>query len=243
MKRMNLSSCISGSAPILLIEDDPDIVELLSRYLRDQGYEVVSASNSVAGLELLRSAAPKLVILDVMLPGQDGFAICRAIRHDSEIPVIILTARGNVTDRIVGLELGADDYLAKPFEPRELLVRMQTILRRTSGESTRAGFQGLSIDPGQRAVVAFGDSVELSSTEFEALHFLALHPGQAMHRDQLLDHLRGAKCETFSRSIDTLISRLRGKLKDDPQRPRIIKTVWGRGYVLIAPAQLRSDVP
>lgn len=172
----------SHRAPVLLIEDEPEIVE--------HGYDVVSAPSSAEGLALFRSAQPRLVILDIMSPGKNGFEVCREFRGESAVPVIILTVRGNVMDRIVGLELGADDYPPEPFEPRELLTRMQTILRRTSGEKPRPGFEGLSIDPGLRAVVVFGEPVELSTTEFEALYFLAKHPGQAMHRDQLMVRLR-----------------------------------------------------
>lgn len=184
-----------------------------------------------------------LVVLDLMLPGEDGLSLCRRLRGDSELPIIMLTALGEETDRIVGLEVGADDYLAKPFNPRELLARIKAVLRRTGraprpSEATAAAvlrFEGWSLDVARRELRApDGELVDLTAGEFDLLVCLAEHPQRVLNRDQLLDLTRGRDAAPFDRSIDIQISRLRRKLEDDPKQPRIVKTVRGGGYVFTA---------
>jgi DNA-binding response OmpR family regulator len=175
------------------------------------------------------------VILDIMLPEMDGFEVCRAIRQTSKIPIIMLTARGEVTDKVVGLELGADDYLAKPFEPRELVARIQSVLRRAKqpGDNQTLTFERLIIDLDKRVALLDGNPVDLTTNEFTALALLARNAGKVLNRDQILQELRGMDCDAFNRSVDIAVSRLRQKLNDDPRSPEFIKTVWGTGYVFI----------
>jgi DNA-binding response OmpR family regulator len=223
---------------ILLIDDDAKLAELLGAYFRRFDFELVSALHPSEGLARLRQDRPDLVILDVMLPGQDGFEVCRTIRRSSSIPIIMLTARGEVTDRIVGLELGADDYLPKPFEPRELVVRIQNVLRRlaTRPESRELVFDGLEIRPDSRSATLEGRPLSLTTMEYELLHLLAREPGRTFSRDEILSALRGIDAEIFSRSVDILVSRLRQKLNDTARQPRFIKTVWGTGYAFVGTA-------
>ena len=218
---------------ILLIDDDEDLAPPLATYLRRFDLELDSATRPSEGLAKLAAQTYDAVILDVMLPEMDGFEVCRRIRHDSEIPVLMLTARGDLTDRVVGLELGADDYLPKPFEPRELAARLQTILRRvrtTNGDADRGGklllFDGLQIDPMRREVTRQGDLIELTGTEFELLVMLAREPGRVFSRDEILNRLRGRDADLFTRAVDILISRLRRKLEPLP----VIKTLRNAGY-------------
>jgi len=217
---------------ILLIDDDEDLAPPLATYLRRFDLELDSATLPSTGFAKLAAQAYDAVILDVMLPEMDGFEVCRRIRHDSEIPVLMLTARGDLTDRVVGLELGADDYLPKPFEPRELAARLQTILRRarpTNGDADRGGkllFDGLQIDLMRREVTRQGDLLELTGTEFELLVMLAREPGRVFSRDEILNRLRGREADLFTRAVDILISRLRRKLEPLP----VIKTLRNAGY-------------
>jgi len=220
---------------ILVIEDDADLQQLLKEYLAGFGYAVHSEGAPEAGLNAIRSLSPDLIILDVMLPGMNGFEVCRRIRQDSQIPIIMLTARGDVMDRVAGLEIGADDYLAKPFEPRELVARIHSILRRSQQNSAtgKGEFGSLRIDFDARAAVLNGKDVGLTTNEFNALAILARAPGKAFSRDDLMQELRGLDSESFNRSIDITMSRIRQKLGDDPKYPRYIKTVWGTGYIFI----------
>ncbi len=221
---------------ILLIDDDRKLGGLLENYLRRFGMELTAATHPAQGLQKLRSEKPDLVILDVMLPDQDGFEVCRSIRKTSAVPIIMLTARGDVTDRIVGLELGADDYLPKPFEPRELVARIQNVLRRSSGKpGTEAllRYDGLEIDTEKRSATLDGEALELTTMEYQLLALLAANPGRVFSRDDVLNELRGIDAQLFSRSVDILVSRLRGKLGDTARQPRFIKTVWGRGYTFV----------
>jgi two-component system OmpR family response regulator len=227
---------------ILLIDDDEDLATPLATYLRRFDLQLDSAARPSEGLARLAAQPYDAVILDVMLPEMDGFEVCRRIRRDSEIPVLMLTARGDVTDRVVGLELGADDYLPKPFEPRELAARLQTILRRTRGgagaeggrdpareaaaRAARLVFEGLEIDLQRREVRRLGDAVELTGTEFELLAMLAREPGRVFSRDEILNRLRGRDAELFTRAVDILVSRLRRKLEPLP----VIKTLRNAGY-------------
>jgi two-component system phosphate regulon response regulator OmpR len=220
---------------ILVIDDDEKLNALLVDYLGNFGYTVKTATHPDKGLKLLTRQAPDLVILDIMLPGRDGFEVCREIRKTSTVPVIMLTARGEVTDRIVGLELGADDYLPKPFEPRELVARIQTVLRRVTTPvptgTIRSG--DIEIDPNTHAVQLRGKPVELTTLEFKLLLLFMRSPGTVLSRDRIMDELCGMDWEVYDRSIDVLISRLRQKLGDDPRQPVYIRTVWGSGYKFI----------
>ncbi|MBC7994277.1 MAG: response regulator transcription factor [Rhizobacter sp.] len=218
---------------ILLIDDDEDLAPPLATYLQRFDLQLDHAALPSQGLARLAAQAYDAVILDVMLPEMDGFEVCRRIRHGSDIPVLMLTARGDVTDRVVGLELGADDYLPKPFEPRELAARLQTILRRSrhGGEASRQPngkllFDGLEVDLLRREVRRQGELLELTGTEFELLVMLAREPGRVFSRDEILNKLRGRDADLFTRAVDILISRLRRKLEPLP----LIKTLRHAGY-------------
>ena len=218
---------------ILLIDDDEHLAAPLATYLRRFDLELNSALRPSDGLARLRSESFDAAILDVMLPEMDGFELCRTIRRDSDIPIIMLTARGDVMDRVVGLELGADDYLPKPFEPRELAARLQTILRRQRAPAAGAGgapprlvFDGLEIDLERRQVHRHGDLVELTGTEFELLTLLAREPRKVFTRDEILNRLRGHDAELYTRAVDIVVSRLRKKLEP----LECIKTLRNAGY-------------
>ncbi|MCP3952571.1 MAG: response regulator transcription factor [Desulfobacterales bacterium] len=220
---------------ILVIDDDEKLNELLKSYLSDFGYKVFSATHPEKGLHLIRAQEPELVILDVMLPDMSGFEVCKRIRQDSDVPVIMLTARGELMDRVVGLELGADDYLPKPFEPRELVARIQTVLRRSVRvDASRVQKYGpLKVDFPRRKAFINDRDIDLSTNEFTALSLLLRNIGKVMDRDQLMQELRGMDADAFNRTVDITMSRLRQKLGDDPKDPMFIKTVWGAGYVFI----------
>jgi DNA-binding response OmpR family regulator len=217
---------------ILLIDDDRRHSKLLRSYLQRHEIEVECAYDGEQGLRLLAAHRPDLVLVDVMLPGKDGFALCREIRRRYKVPVIMLTARGDTTDRVYGLEIGADDYVAKPFDPRELVARIQAVLRRSQPAAAQKTleFDGLRIDPMARAVVADGSPVELTTMEYELLLLLASNPGRDFSRDDILSALRGIDAAILTRSVDILVSRLRAKLGDNERPWRFIHTVWGRGY-------------
>ena len=220
---------------LLIIDDDEKLNRLLAKYLEGFGFSLLAATHPEKGMELLKQKAPDLVILDVMLPDTNGFEVCKHIRATSMVPVIMLTARGDLMDRVVGLELGADDYLPKPFEPRELVARIQSVLRRTRrAPDDRLLERGrLTIDLGRRQVMIDGAQIALTTNEFNALSLLANHPGRVLDRDEILQELGGMDSEAFNRTVDITISRLRQKLGDDPRAPRFIKTVWGAGYVFV----------
>ncbi len=223
---------------ILIIDDDQKLTQLLKKYLSDFGFNVITASHPEIGLTKLKNESPHLIILDIMLPDIDGFKLCKIIRKSSSIPIIMLTARGDVTDRVVGLELGADDYLAKPFEPRELVARIQSVLRRIKNAPDKAHdktliFDKLKIDVKRQRVKVDEREVILTTHEFAALALLVKHTGKVLSRDDILNELSGIDCDAFNRSVDITMSRLRKKLHDDPKDPSYIKTVWGAGYVFI----------
>lgn len=221
---------------ILLIDDDEKLGSLLGAYFERFDMALTSATLPSVGLRELETLEPDLVILDVMLPEQDGFEVCRQIRKTSSVPIIMLTARGEVTDRIVGLEIGADDYLPKPFEPRELVARIQNVLRRSgsrSEEREELSYKDLSINLERRAVELENEPLELTTMEYQLLALLAANPGQTYSRDEILNELRGIDAQIFSRSVDILVSRLRQKLHDTAKQPRFIKTVWGTGYTFV----------
>ena len=215
---------------ILLVDDDALLGPPLAAYLQRFGMDLVSADRPSVALAQLRTGRFDATILDVMLPEMDGFALCRAIRKDSEIPIVMLTARGDVMDRVVGLELGADDYLPKPFEPRELVARLQTVLRRRrgNGQGQRLVFEGLEIDLDRHLVRRQGELVELTGTEFALLAMLAREPGKVWSRDDILNQLRGHEVELYTRAVDIVVSRLRRKLEPLD----CIKTLRNAGYAL-----------
>jgi OmpR family response regulator RpaB len=229
---------------ILLIDDDAQLGPPLGAYFARFDMSLVCALRPSKGLALLGESTFDVVILDVMLPEMDGFEVCRTLRKTSDVPVIMLTARGDVMDRVVGLELGADDYLPKPFEPRELVARIQTVLRRRQPAASSQGpgtgvarlvFEGLQIDPDKRSVLLSGQPVELTSTEFDLLYLLAKEPGKVLSRDDILNQLRGHDAELYSRAVDIVISRLRKKLEPLD----CIKTLRNAGYCLALPRLTR----
>ena len=225
---------------ILIIDDDTQLTELLIEFLSSYKYNVVAKHTPETGLEHLQKKGADAIILDIMLPGMDGFQVLRKIRENSAIPVIMLTARGEVTDRIVGLELGADDYLPKPFEPRELLARIQSILRRTHSSAAiveNVQFKGLSIDKNKQEVLLDDKPISLSTTEYEALLLFVEHTGETLDREYLVENLRGISWQSYDRSVDVLVSRLRGKLGETPNKTRFIKTIHGLGYKFIGEPQ------
>ena len=222
-------------AKILAIDDDQKLTDLLKDYLSRFNYEVEIANHPHDGLGKVKSEIPDLIILDVMLPDMEGFEVLKELRKEYSIPVIMLTARGDVTDRIVGLEMGADDYLPKPFEPRELVARIQAVLKRKQNavEKEVDRFGELEIDYTKQRVKLADEVLDITTAEFELLKLFVKKAGKVLNRDQLLDNMRGLEWDAFNRSVDVLISRLRQKLKDDPKNPRYIKTVWGSGYIFI----------
>lgn len=218
---------------ILVVDDEARIVKLARDYLEAAGFRVQSAADGPAALAAARQARPDLIVLDLMLPGMDGLDVCRALRRASDVPIIMLTARAEETDRLIGLELGADDYIVKPFSPRELAVRARTVLRRARGSPSQPGIvraADVEIDLEGHRVRRAGEPVRLSRIEFNLLAILAQHPGQTFSRAQLLDRLHGYAYESFDRSIDAHIKNLRRKLEPDPAEPRYVLTVYGVGY-------------
>jgi DNA-binding response OmpR family regulator len=219
----------------LIIDDDEALAEMLSEFLEARDLEVVTRYRADTGLATLEEQAFDAVILDVMLPDLDGFEVCKRIRERSNIPVLMLTARGDETDRIVGLEIGADDYLPKPFSPRELLARLRAVLRRSQpmkpSSARSLHFGRLEIDRDARIVAVDGDPRSLTSHQFELLLILAENAGRVLSRDQLMQNLRGHATEAFDRSIDNHVSRIRAAIEDDPRHPRRLLTIRGAGYV------------
>jgi two-component system phosphate regulon response regulator OmpR len=220
---------------ILVVEDDPRLAEMLSEYLGQAGFRVIVAPSGRAALERLSSAEYDAVVLDLMLPDMDGLDVCRQLRTTSDTPVLMLTGRGDAIDRIVGLEIGADDYLPKPFEPRELLARLRAILRRRVSGKTLSErpmhFGRLEIDTAARAVRLDGKPCDLTGYQFDLLVALANRAGRVLSRDVLMDLVKGEHLEAFDRSIDVHMSRIRAAIEDDPKKPRRVITVRGAGYV------------
>ena len=218
---------------ILLIEDDQRLAELVKKYLTDAGFSIIAANTGGTGLTLHDRESFDALILDLMLPDMDGLDVCRKVRARAQTPILMLTARGEAMDRVVGLEMGADDYLPKPFEPRELLARLRAILRRSKSDN-RADimhFGRLEIDTGAREVRLDGKSKPLTSYQFALLVALAQHAGRVMSRDAIMDLMKHEPLEAFDRSIDVHISRVRAAIEDDVKRPRRVITVRGAGYV------------
>lgn len=232
---------------ILVVDDDPELTSLLSTYLGENGYAVDTAGDGIGMKEKLAAGLPDLLILDLMLPGEDGLSLCRSLRAASRLPILMLTARGDDMDRIIGLEMGADDYLPKPFNPRELLARVRSVLRRSEkGAPARPAaqalcFAGWTLDIAARHLVdAQGVVIPLSTGEFKILHLLADTPNCVFSRDQLTDVLAGREAGPYDRTIDVMISRLRRRLNDDARDPQLIKTVRSEGYMLSAKVEHRQ---
>ncbi|MEE9423911.1 MAG: response regulator transcription factor [Methylococcales bacterium] len=223
---------------LLVVEDDASLSEWMCDYLTTQGYEVTLADNGNEAIELIKSDVPDMVILDVMLPGKDGFDVCKEVRSFYSNPILMLTARTEEIDEILGIELGADDYLAKPVKPRVLLTRIKALLRRSfsSIEPETLKFGSLLINVNSQTVTLMGDCINLSSNEFTALLLLARNAGNKVSRNNLLQQLRGLEYDGENRSVDILISRLRKKLSDEPSLPRRIKTIRGEGYLFATDA-------
>jgi two-component system OmpR family response regulator len=230
-----------GAPHILIVDDHREIRDLVSRALTKEGFRVTTAADGRAMRKVLADSRIDLVLLDLMLPGEDGLSLCRALRADSNIPVIMLTAKGEEVDRVVGLEMGADDYLPKPFGSRELIARIRAVLRRSQDPAARVNterrakryrFDRWALDTGARELIREdGVTVPLSTGEYDLLIVLVERPQRVLSRDQLLDLARGRAASGLDRSIDTQVSRLRKKLEADPGDPKIIKTVWGGGYM------------
>jgi two-component system alkaline phosphatase synthesis response regulator PhoP len=218
---------------ILVVDDEPGVVRLARDYLERAGYRVLIAGDGVNALAAARREVPDLIVLDLMLPGMDGLDVCRAIRRESDVPVIMLTARVEEADRLIGLELGADDYITKPFSPRELVARVRAVLRRVRGGLVPTEFiqvGDIEIDLNGHRVSRAGETVQLTRIEFNLLAILAQHVGQTMSREQLLDRLHGFSQDSYERSIDAHVKNLRRKLEPDPSNPIYILTVYGIGY-------------
>lgn len=238
------------SSEILIVDDDREIRDLLARFLAKHGHKVAGVRDGAEMDKHLSLKLPDILVLDLMLPGEDGLSICRRLRSDERtrrVPIVMLTAMGEETDRIIGLEMGADDYLPKPFNPRELLARIKAVLRRAQAASApqvdpmELCFAGFRLDLSGRVLIdPDGQSVELTSGEFDLLRALAEHAGRVLTRDQLLDLTRGRLAGPFDRSIDIQISRIRKKIERDAKEPELIKTVRGGGYVLSCPVERKG---
>lgn len=237
---MNEAAYGSG---ILIVEDDREVGDLVRDFLAREGFDVRLARSGAEMDKALSEDAADLIVLDLMLPGEDGLSICRRLRARSSIPILILTAKGDDIDRIIGLELGADDYMAKPFNPRELLARIRSVLRRAipsavggaAGECVK--FAGFLLDLGARRLFRDGIEIQISTGDFDLLSVLARHPQRLLSRDQLMDMTRGRSWEAFDRSIDVAMSRLRRKIEPDAAQPVLIKTVRNAGYMLAVPVE------
>ena len=219
---------------ILVVDDEEIVTEVVERYLRLDNFEVMLARDGAMALEVAHQWQPDLVVLDLMLPQIDGLEVCRRLRQEREVPIIMLTAKGDETDRIIGLELGADDYIVKPFSPRELVARVKSVLRRTVSDGGRRPeklhFGELAINPMSREVSLGEMTVSLTGKEFDLLYFLASHPGQVFSREQLMDQVWDYSYSAEYGTVTVHIRRLRSKIEADPLRPRYIKTLWGVGY-------------
>jgi DNA-binding response OmpR family regulator len=220
-------------ATVLVVDDEPVILDVVTRYLERDGHRIIAVADGEAARDAIEREAPNLVVLDVMLPGIDGLTLCRWIRSTSDLPVILLTARGDETDRIVGLELGADDYVTKPFSPRELATRVKTVLRRAGPKALpveRIEVGALAIEADSREASRDGEVLRLTAKEFDLLWFLATHPNRVFARDQLMRSVWGYEAAVDSGTVTVHVRRLREKIEEDPSHPGIIETVWGVGY-------------
>ena len=221
-------------ARLLVVDDDPELRELITGYLTKQGYDIAAVADGVEMDRALLAQDVDLVILDLMLPGEDGLSIAKRLKQDADTPIIIVSAQGEDVDRIVGLEVGADDYIAKPFNPRELLARVRAVMRRSHGRTSDGGnvvFGDYRLDVHAQRLSRNGDPVALTSGELDLLTILVRYPNRVLDRDRILDLLTGAERSPFDRSIDVRITRLRSKIEPDPGTPTYIRTVWGKGYM------------
>ncbi|MFH1560341.1 MAG: response regulator transcription factor [Chloroflexota bacterium] len=223
------------ASTVLIVEDDPNTTEIVELYLRRDGHKVLTSADGLAGLRLAREARPDLVVLDLMLPGMDGLEVCRILREESEVPIIMLTARVEEEDRLAGLDLGADDYLTKPFSPRELAARVRAVLRRTARDALELGTAELAhgdlkVDLRRHAAYLKGTQLSLTPTEFRLLVLFMSEPGRTFTREQIIERVFGYDFDGFDRTVDAHISNLRRKLEVDPEKPRYIHTVYGVGY-------------
>jgi DNA-binding response OmpR family regulator len=224
---------MSEMATVLVVDDEPIVRDVVVRYLQRDGFDTLEAGDGDAARSIIESGAPDIVVLDVMLPGTDGLSLCRWIRAGSDLPVIMLTARGEAADRIVGLEIGADDYVTKPFSPRELAIRVRKVLKRAETPPPAAetlSFDGLTIDGKTREVTLDGEPVRLTGKEFDLLHFLASNPREVFSRTQLMDRVWGYEAALDTGTVTVHIRRLRSKIERDPSLPRHLETLWGVGY-------------
>jgi DNA-binding response OmpR family regulator len=224
---------MAAMTTVLVVDDEPIVRDVVVRYLQRDGFDTLEAADGDEARRLIESSSPQLVVLDVMLPGTDGLALCRWIRSRGELPVIMLTARGEEADRIVGLELGADDYVTKPFSPRELAVRVRTVLRRTAQAASpeeRLDLGRLVVDARTREVTVDGQQLRLTAKEFDLLFFLASHPRQVFSRGQLMDRVWGYAAALDTGTVTVHVQRLRSKIEPDPKIPQHLETVWGVGY-------------
>lgn len=224
------------SEHLLIVDDDRALRDRLSRYLAEQGFQVTAVADGPAMDDFLAEQRPDAVILDLMLPGEDGLSLARRLRAGSDLPIIMLSARGEDIDRIIGLEIGADDYLPKPFNPRELLARIRVLLRRKTGSADMAQgtvytFAPYRLDVTSHTLTKKGEPVALTAAEFTLLRIFTEHPNRVMSRDQLIDLIKGYDRSPYDRSIDVRVTRLRHKIEDDPASPRYIRTIWGEGYL------------
>ena len=225
------------ASTVLILEDDPHTVEVVQLYLRRDGHHVLSATDGIAGLSLAREAQPDLIILDLMLPGMDGLEICRILRQESDVPIVMLTARADEEDRLAGLNLGADDYVTKPFSPRELAARIRAVLRRSArdeleGGAARLDYESISMEMRQRTVHVDGTQIHLTPTEIRLLALLMREPGRAFSRDQIIDRVFGYDFEGFDRTVDSHVYSLRRKLEAAAGDKKYIHTIYGVGYRL-----------
>jgi two-component system OmpR family response regulator len=231
---------------LLLVDDEAALREPLADYLARQGFAVRQAASAAEARRVLHEDTPDLVLLDIMMPGEDGLSLCRHLVEAHQLPTIFLTARGEATDRIVGLEIGADDYVVKPFEPRELVARIRSVLRRAARGAPETGdedvftFEGWTLDPLKRRLTdPDGAAVAISSAEFRLLMAFLEHPRQVLDRDRLLEMVQGREAHLFDRAVDNQVSRLRRKIEVDSRNPQLIQTVWGGGYMLAAEVRRR----
>jgi len=224
---------------VMIIDDDLKLIKMLRKYLSEYSFLIDAFDEPLTALEKFGECSPDLVVLDIMMPGMNGFEVCKRIRKFSEVPIIMLSARGDVEDRIVGLEIGADDYLPKPFEPRELVARIQAVTKRrdpaSAGERKNLSydFGRLFVEPSKFTAILDNEKLELTTSEFDVLHLFVRNPFTTLDRDKILNELKGIDCDPFNRIVDVTVSRLRNKLKDDPKNPQFIKTMWGSGYMFI----------
>ena len=231
---------------LLVVDDDAEVRELTGEYLRRQGFEVSLAEDGAEMERQMEASSPDLLVLDLMLPGEDGLSIARRLKSSTNLPIIILSAHGDPVDRIIGLEVGADDYIAKPFNPRELLARVRAVLRRLEpkAQSVQEGivkFGSFEVNLKSRSLRREGEPVRLTRSEYDLLEVFVTHPDRILERDQIIEYLGGVETSPFDRSIDVRVARLRGKLEDDPSDPVHVKTIWGKGYMFSLESEPELD--